>query len=486
MTNPPLQLVESLCHALERDDIVYCHFKSNEALAKSANGENDLDLLIDRASAARFAEILHQLGFKPAHLPPIKALPGVNDWYGLDPASVRLVHVHAHYQLIVGDDMTKNVRLPIERAFLDSVTKDELFRVPSPEMEFVVFVVRMMLKHAPLDATLMAQGSLGGSEQRELAWLEARIDESVVAGILAEHLPFLDPALFADCRAAIAGGVSPITKARVARRLDTSLRAQARRGVSVNASLKVTRRFRHAFVRKVLRRKTRKRLDIGGALIAVVGGDGSGKSSVVKDLTTGFGRDLDTRRFHLGKPPRSLGSHVLRSIMRAGRLVGLFAATRLPAAETGPDAPYPGHAWALWHTLNGRDRCRTYAEARRFATGGGISVCDRYPLDLIAMDGPRLASVATMPGAGKLAHRLAAAETAAYRQITPPDVLLVMRVHPDRAVARRPEQDPEFVATRNAEVFGADWSAVPSFVIDAEQELDQVIQSVRRAVWDSV
>ncbi len=486
MTSPPLQLVESLCHTLERDGVVYCHWKSNEAIAKSANGENDLDLLIDRASAGKFAEILHQLGFKPAHLPPAKLLPGVNDWYGLDPACERLVHVHAHYQLVLGDDMTKNVRLPIERAYLDSVTKDELFRLPSPEMEFVVFVVRMMLKHAPLDATLMAQGSLGASEHRELVWLTERIDETTVSAILAEHLPFLEPGLFAECRAAIQPGVSPVTKALVARRLDAALRPQARLGVTVNTTLKITRRFRHAFVRKVLGRKTRKRLDIGGALIGVVGGDGSGKSSVVKALTTGMGRDLDTRRFHLGKPPRSPGSHAVRTIIRAARVVGLFGATRLPAAATGAGAPYPGHVWALWHTLNGRDRCRTYARARRFATGGGISVCDRYPLDLIGMDGPRCAAVATMPGAGKLARRLAAMETAAYRQITPPDVLVVMRVHPDRAVARRPEQDPEFVASRNAEVFAADWAAVPSFVIDAGQELDEVVLAVRRAVWESL
>lgn len=486
MPRPPLQLVESLCHALERDGVVYCHWKSNEALDKSANGENDLDLLIERASAARFAEVLHQLGFKPAHLPAARALPGVTDWYGLDPASERLVHVHAHYQLILGDDMTKNVRLPIERAYLESATKDELFRVPSPELEFLVFVVRMMLKHAPLDATLMAQGSLGKSEQRELVWLEERIDEATLAAALAEHLPFLDPALFARCRAAIRPGASAVERARAARRLDAALRPQARRGPLVDASLKVTRRFRHAFVRKVLGRRTRKRLDIGGALIGVVGGDGSGKSSVVATLAAGMGRDLDTRRFHLGKPGRSPGSHALRTVMRAGRLVGLFGSTRLAPAATGAGATYPGNAWALWHVLNARDRCRTYAAARRFATGGGIAVCDRYPLAQLGMDGARLGAVDTMPGAGKVARRLAAAEAAAYAQITPPDVLIVMRVSPERAVERRPEQDREFVASRNAEVFAADWSAVPSFVIDAEQPLDDVLVAVRRAVWGSL
>lgn len=58
------------------------------------------------------------MGFRLARPTPDRQVPGVLDYYGLDEGSDRLVHVHAHYRLVLGDDMTKNFRLPIERAYV--------------------------------------------------------------------------------------------------------------------------------------------------------------------------------------------------------------------------------------------------------------------------------------------------------------------------------------------------------------------------------
>jgi hypothetical protein len=96
--------------ALEDAGIRYCHWKSNESLDRSASGENDLDLLVLRSDARRFEGILRDLGFRDAQLPRWKELPGVYHSYGVDRTSGHFVHIHAHYQLVVGDDMTKNYR----------------------------------------------------------------------------------------------------------------------------------------------------------------------------------------------------------------------------------------------------------------------------------------------------------------------------------------------------------------------------------------
>jgi hypothetical protein len=143
-----LDLVVALCRALEDEGIRYCHWKSNEAIDRSASGENDLDLLIDRSDADRFGEVLHRLGFKQARPAPSREVPGLIDHYGLDDRSGRLVHLQAHYQLVLGDDMTKNFHLPVEHAYLDSVGAGGLIRVPAPEFELAVFVIRMILKHS--------------------------------------------------------------------------------------------------------------------------------------------------------------------------------------------------------------------------------------------------------------------------------------------------------------------------------------------------
>ncbi|MEL7050741.1 MAG: hypothetical protein AAGM45_03020, partial [Cyanobacteria bacterium J06588_5] len=99
-----LTLIEQLCKALEIEDVVYCHWKSNVAIDRSASGDNDLDVLISRSEVQRFTAILFRLGFKQADDRPEKKLPGILNFYGYDKASGRFVHVHAHYQLILGQD----------------------------------------------------------------------------------------------------------------------------------------------------------------------------------------------------------------------------------------------------------------------------------------------------------------------------------------------------------------------------------------------
>ena len=145
-----LPLVQELCNVLRMENIDYCHWKSNNMLERSANGDNDLDLLISRADGSRFTEILFRLGFKQAHAPGEKQMPGVLDYYGYDEQAEKWVHVHAHYQLIMGHDMTKNFRLALERPYLESAVQGELFRVPSVEFEFIILVIRMILKHSTL------------------------------------------------------------------------------------------------------------------------------------------------------------------------------------------------------------------------------------------------------------------------------------------------------------------------------------------------
>jgi hypothetical protein len=206
----------------------------------------------------------------------------------------------------------------------------------------------------------------------------------------------------------------------------------------------------------------------------------------VRELKRRLGRDLDVRSFHLGKPRRSLLSHAFRTPVRAARLLGAFASTRLPADAT-VGAPCPGTVWLLWHALNGRDRRREYTRARRFATEGGIAICDRFPIaQLSLMDGSRVRHLTDVDDLGPIARRIARYEERCYDEILAPDLLLVMSVDPEVAVARRPEQDASFVRERNREIRSIDWSALPAKVVDASRPLDQVLADVCATVWGAV
>ena len=100
---PVLILIEKLCQKLETEGINYCHWKSNNALDRSANGDNDLDMLVERADTTRFTKIWMGYGFRQVFRYAEKQMISVLDFYGYGEESWRLVHVHAHYLLVIGN-----------------------------------------------------------------------------------------------------------------------------------------------------------------------------------------------------------------------------------------------------------------------------------------------------------------------------------------------------------------------------------------------
>jgi thymidylate kinase len=101
------------------------------------------------------------------------------------------------------------------------------------------------------------------------------------------------------------------------------------------------------------------------------------------------------------------------------------------------------------------------------------------------MDGARTTWVLEHPDRfGPVTRALARAEQRSYGQIGEPDVLVVLRLDPEVAVARRTDEASDFVRVRNTEIFDLDWSATDAVVVDATRPPAEVLAEVRRAVWD--
>ncbi len=219
-----------------------------------------------------------------------------------------------------------------------------------------------------------------------------------------------------------------------------------------------------------------------GPLIAVIGCDGSGKSTVsqaVLEWARGYG---PAAAAHLGKQSGNIGRVFTRLPLVGGAIARLIA-RKADGARTLRDKSAPGPLTALVVyalSLRALSRFKRMMALRR---RGLIVVTDRYPqLDVPgAYDGPGLSTSA--PG-GAMVRWLARREHAFYLWMTGyrPDLVLRLNVDLDTAYARKPDHRYELLREKVAATPLLKFNGAPIADIDATQPLPEVLAAARTVV----
>jgi thymidylate kinase len=219
-------------------------------------------------------------------------------------------------------------------------------------------------------------------------------------------------------------------------------------------------------------------------LIAIVGCDGSGKSTVSEELLLWIKGYGPAAAAHLGKQQGNAGRS-LASLPLIGKLLGRFIerkASTVRTLQTRNKAPHLFPALVMYaFTLK---RVRRFRRMLALLQRGFIVIADRYPqLDFpSAFDGPDM-SVTAQDGS-QLVHRLAQREQAAFEWMTSyrPDLVLRLNVDLDTACARKPDHLRDALQRKIEITPQLTFGGAAIAEIDASQPLLMVLAAAKEAV----
>lgn len=485
-----LDLSAKLITALNYHVIDYCHWKNNHDLEKSLSGEDDLDLLVRRQHYSRFLQLILSLGFKEAYNRKNK-IPFIFHFYGLDSETGTLIHLHVHLNIITGESHTKNYHLPLEKLILDnSIYHSSGCKIPCPEVELIIFILRYYIKISCLPGTLL-MWKKRRAFSNEFDHIYRNIDHDKVSSLLKTYAVFIPGDFFTEMCRGYVGKRDVLLKVCIGLKLRQAISPLCRFS-AISSFIARYSQIVYRFINKFITRE-KKILVSGGAIIAITGLDATGKSTVAGEIHHWLSRDFAARSLHVGRPKARLETVWFRPVLIMKKLLKFelrTVTTRTYGHGIEPvsdDTHRQNIIYALRCLILGYERYQLLKYANRLRAKGYIVVCDRYPsLNVGKMDSPRIGEVHE---SYRLIGLIGRIERKLYNAMPVPDVIFNLRIPFDIALQRnraRVKNDKETDAQlhkRYRENSGLHYETRHFEIIDATQDLQTVLRKLKEKVW---
>lgn len=334
-TTTALGVVTSLFRRLHAEGVVYCHWKSNEHLDASMVGATDFDLLVDRRDALAVAEIFAQMNIKRFVVAPFHQYPGVEDYVCCDPDTGKLIHLHIHFQLTVGEKLLNGYRLPWEEIVLSTRMLDsrhEIY-VADPHVELVLLVTRAAVKLRARDLFLgtLRRTYFQHKVLREFAWLARRIERGRLLDVARRLVGPKAAAILLDMLDAPPAKRRLLAFRRTCEPSLGSYRTFSAWGARVRRWLREARTLWWWVENRYYRvpKNSSRTCPQGGVMIAVVGADAAGQSSIANAIAEWLAEEVAV-------VPITAAMRVPPRAWRARSLGKIVILDGWPSLETSP------------------------------------------------------------------------------------------------------------------------------------------------------
>jgi hypothetical protein len=503
-----LEINKNLFERWENLGVRYCHWKSIEHLDDGLLGITDMDVLVDINDKEKCSQELEKIHFLRVKPQKGSFYANVDDWIGFDNSTGKLVHLHLHYKIVTGKKHVKEYVLPWDEFVLSTRIKDVKNNVYiiDPNIEIFILFTRLVLKSSVKTyvRALLGKYSIPKDYKVEIDYLKQRVTEiqqknaveklfnqnsKILLGII--NKPMMDAKDFLDINRIVRKNLKNDRNSKTIKALYKSM---------YNKNLI---RLRHLFRVKANQLYIlKKSLPENGVSIAFLGSDGSGKSTISKDIIDWLSWKLECQNFYLGsgdhyRTPYSLLVKWIQTKAKRMKTINNNHSSHssnrdVKAKKEGEKSSLLKRAYDIFNMfyfLNIAKKCNnSLTKAKNYTAQGGIAIYDRFPQNQFEgiNDGPKISAKYSHHSNLKLFKVLRLIEEKNINEAIEkePDLIIKLIISPEVSIQRKPDHDYEEVA-RKAEIINSlRFGKSHVLEIDATQEYEKELLEVKSIIWN--
>lgn len=500
-------VMQRLFSSFEKNNINYIHFKSNTNIYESFAGNADFDVLVEKNQILMIETIILEHKGKQHNPRHIGAYPGVDNWLLFNNDDGTIYHLHLHYQLATGKPLVKDYIIPWTDFLFSSRVKDPKYDIyiTDPSLELLLLAVRSVLKSKTFDfpKKLLGLYKLSNSLQKEWDDLYLKSDKEKVVEYINSMFPN---------HSSLLNGI--LTKQKLLYwdyiKLHRIIRADMELNRRYGGFEATIRSWFYRFediISKIWSRKmggfsiTKKISLQGGLIIAFVGVDGAGKSTVSNEISRWIGRKIECRRLYMGTGDgkTTLFASILKIInVRLGYI--RKEKTNNPTIKSLDNKNE--YTLSLWKNpfsylkklmkvfliLNvEKNNVRKIKKMHKYRLNGGITILDRYPQIEINGQNDGL----KIPGYKRLLRSslVSKLEDKEKNYLTivkyiKPDVVFRLNISAETGLKRKIEhKDIAFHQRKISELNELHFQGAKIIEVDAEKSYELEILEIKRELW---
>ena len=479
---------------LNASNIFYGIYKNTRSLDAALSGREDFNVLVARENYGRFCEILLRHGALRTACNPFhdNAHPGREDWFVPDYDTASLLHFDVHVDVYAGFRHNKRYRLNAPSMITQwQVHRTNYIDIPMALAadETKISLAKAIFDNSPLSITRLAQHAIPEhyvSEIKSAPGGEKTIEYPAHRqDPIAVRLCWQDRGAHADTRdlARLRAHIRQLNGYSLSRAL-------------VSAGLHLARKAGYVAMRLLTLVRpglviAKRRPVSGGMVVALIGPDGTGKSTQTNRLKEIFSQKFDCHAVYLGSgySRGALIRNMARGIYdrnRSSVKASLAERPTGPRGRTSLKHRILTLARAVWAVWLARQRLAEIQKARRMAVRGVIVFSDRWPQAIQPgyLDGPmtNLNAPINIPGYAALARM----EWSLYRKMASfrPDLIIHLMADYQLSADRKPGDLTPEEFNKRATLMQQMRDADPKIeTVDAAMPLEDVTRTIFRKVW---